>query len=197
MANQYVNKVVYGGETLIDLTGDTAVAGDVLEGKKFHLKSGEQTTGTCTFDADTQDATASAAEILATKTAYVAGNKVTGSMPNRGKQDGAISEKEQAVTIQQGYHDGSGSVSIASTEQAKLIAANIRKGVTILGVEGSMSGSEDMDIEPAKSVTPSTVAQTILPSAGYDGMAQIDLLAIPVTRTENAQGGVTVSIAAV
>ena len=196
MANQYVNKVIFGTETLIDLTSDTATAADVQSGKKFHLKSGQQATGTCTYDANTSDATAAAAEILATKTAYVAGNKITGSMPNRGAQTGSISTKAQSVTIQQGYHDGSGSVSIATAEQNKIIATNIRQGVTILGVEGSMSGTEDMDIEPAKSVTPSLTAQTILPAEGYDGMAEVDVLAIPVTRTDNAQGGVTVSIAA-
>lgn len=196
MANQYTNKVVLGNETLIDLTGDTAVASDVLTGKKFHLKSGAPATGTCSYDADTSDATATAAEILATKTAYVAGNKVTGSMPNRGKQTGTINTKAQSIAIQQGYHDGSGSVSISSTEQAKIIATNIRQGITILGVEGSMSGTEDMDIEPAKSVTPSLTAQTVLPAEGYDGMAEVDVAAIPVTRTDNAQGGVTVTIAA-
>lgn len=196
MANQYVNKVIFGDETLIDLTGDTAVASDVLSGKKFHLKSGEQATGTCTYDANTSDATAAAAEILNTKTAYVAGNKITGSMPNRGAQTSTITTKAQSVTIQQGYHDGSGSVSISSAEQAKLIATNIRENITILGVTGTMSGSEDMDIEPAKTVTPSLTAQTILPASGYDGMAQVNVAAIPVTRTDNAQGGVTVSIAA-
>lgn len=196
MANQYVNKVIFGDETLIDLTGDTATAADVLSGKKFHLKSGQQATGTCTYDANTSDATAAAAEILATKTAYVAGNKITGSMPNRGAQTSTITTKAQSVTIQQGYHDGSGSVSISSAEQAKLIATNIRENVTILGVTGTMSGSEDMDIEPAKTVTPSLTAQTILPASGYDGMAQVNVEAIPITRTDNAQGGVTVSIAA-
>ena len=59
-----------------------------------------------------------------------------------------------------------------------------------------MSGTEDMDIEPAKTVTPATTAQTVLPATGYDGMAQVTVEAIPVTRTDNAQGGVTVSIAA-
>lgn len=196
MANQYINKVVYGGETLIDLTADTITADKLAKDVTAHDKSGAPITGTSTFDADTSDATATAAEILSTKTAYVNGNKVTGTMPNRGAVTGTISSKAQQYTIQQGYHDGSGKVSISSTEQAKIIATNIRQGVTILGVEGSMSGTEDMDIEPAKTVTPQTTAQTILPATGYDGMAQVTVEAIPVTRTDNAQGGVTVTIAA-
>lgn len=196
MANQYVNKVILGNETLIDISGTTATASDVLATKKFFGKDGAEVTGTCTYDADTGDATATAAEILATKTAYVNGSKVTGSMPNRGSVTGTITTKAQQYTIQQGYHDGSGKVGISSAEQAKIIATNIRQGVTILGIEGSMSGTEDMDIEPAKTVTPSLTAQTILPATGYDGMAQVNVEAIPVTRTDNAQGGVTVTIAA-
>ena len=44
--NQNINKVVYAGTTLIDLTGDDVTAGDVLSGKKFHLPSGAEATGT-------------------------------------------------------------------------------------------------------------------------------------------------------
>lgn len=41
-----VNKVVYSGDTLIDLTGDTVTAADVAEGVRFHLPDGNQSTGT-------------------------------------------------------------------------------------------------------------------------------------------------------
>ena len=193
MANQYNNKIIFGGEILIDLTGDTVSASDVLEGKTLHLASGAPTTGTCTFDADTSDANAKAAEILNTKTAYVAGSKVTGSMPNRGAAIGTISTKEQQYTIQNGYHDGSGKVSISSTEQAKIIASNIREGVTILGVLGTMSGSEDVHAQ-TKTVTPELTSQTVVPDTGYNYLSQVTVNAIPVTRTDNAQGGVTVTI---
>lgn len=193
MANQYVNKVIYGGNTLIDLTGDTATASDVLTGKTFHDKTGATVEGTCAYDADTSDATATAAEILSTKTAYVGGSKVTGSMPNRGAVTGTISSKAQSYTIQNGYHDGSGKVQIATAEQAKIIATNIRQGVTILGVEGTMSGTEDVHAQ-AKTVTPTTAAQTVLPDTGYNYLSQVTVNAIPYTETDNAQGGKTVTI---
>lgn len=195
MANEYINKVVYGGTTLIDLTADTITAAQLASGVTAHDKSGAPITGTNTYDADTSDATATAAEILATKTAYVNGVKLTGSMPNNGAVTGTITTKAQQYTVPQGYHDGSGKVSISSTEQAKIISTNIRQGVTILGVEGSMSGTEDMDIEPAKSVTPSTTAQTVLPATGYDGMAQVNVAAIPYVEADNSAGGKTVTIA--
>ena len=45
MPNPYVNKVVYNGVTLIDLTADTTLAADVAAGKYFHLASGERVQG--------------------------------------------------------------------------------------------------------------------------------------------------------
>lgn len=194
--NQYVNKVVYGGNTLIDLTGDDVLVSDVLEGKKFHLPSGAPGTGTCTYDADTSDATAIAAEILSGKTAYKNGTKLTGTMPNNGGVTGTISAKAEEYTIPQGYHDGSGKVSIASAEQAKLIPGNIREGVIILGVEGDMSGSEDVKAQ-SKTVTPTTSQQTVTPdSPTYNYLTSVTVAAIPYTETDNAAGGKTVTIAA-
>ena len=181
-----INKVIYGGTTLIDLTGDTVTASDLAYGVKAHDKSGTQITGTNTYDADTSDADATASEILLNKTAYVNGAKLTGSMPNRGAVSGTISTKAGTYTIQQGYHDGSGSVAISSTEQAKIIAANIKSGVTILGVEGSYAG--EAVTAQSKSATPSTTSQTILPDEGYDYLSQVTVAAIPYTETANSYG---------
>ena len=193
MANQYKNKVIYGGNVLIDLTADTLTAADLAYGKTAHDKSGAPITGTNTYDADTSDADAVAAEILLNKTAYVNGNKITGSMPNNGAVTGTINTKAGQYTIPQGYHDGSGTVGIDSAEQAKIIPTNIREGITILGVEGSMSGTEDVTAE-AVTMTPSTSQQTRTPGAGYNYISQVTVLAIPYVETDNAAGGVTVTI---
>lgn len=193
MANATTNKVIYDGEVLIDLTGDTVIASKLISGITAHDKSGAKITGTCTFDADTSDATAGVAEILAGKTAYVSGSKITGTMKNNGAATGTISTKAEQYTIPQGYHDGSGKVSISTTEQAKLIATNIRKGITVLGVEGTMSGSEDMKSQ-AKTVTPSSSDQTILPDTDYNCLSQVTVKAIPYVETDNAAGGITVTI---
>lgn len=187
------NKIIYGGEVLIDLTADTVTAADLAEGVTAHDKSGAVITGTNTYDSDTSDDTAAVAEILYGKTAHARGTQLTGTMPNNGAVTGTISTKAQEYTIPLGYHDGSGKVSIASTEQAKIIATNIRQGVTILGVEGTMSGQEDV-VAQAKTATPSTTQQVITPDTGYNYLTQVTVAAIPYAEAPNSAGGVTVTI---
>jgi len=188
-----ISKVVYGGNVLIDLTGDSVVADKLLKGYTAHGADGEAINGSCEFDANTQDATATAAEILAGKTAYNKANKITGTMKNNGAVSGTISTKAGQYTVPQGYHDGSGKVQIDSTEQAKLIPDNIRQGVTILGVVGEMSGTEDVKAQ-SKTVTPSAAEQTIVPDTGFNYLAQVVVGAIPYVESNNSAGGTTVTI---
>lgn len=193
MANQYKSKIIFNGDVLIDLTADTITAADLASGKTAHDKSGAPITGTSTYDSDTSNDTATASEILATKTAHARGTALTGTMPNNGAVTGTITAVNGEYTIPVGYHDGSGKVSISSTEQSKLIAENIRQGVTILGVEGTMSGSEDVNAQ-SKTVTPTASVQTVTPDTGYNYLTQVTVNAIPYSESDNSAGGVTVTI---
>lgn len=194
MANEYVSKVVLSnGTTLFDLTGDTVTASDVLSGVTTHGKDGAPITGTCTYDSDTSNDTAAVSEVLSSKTFHARGTAYTGTMANNGGVTGTISTKAGEYTIAQGYHDGSGKVSIASAEQAKIIATNIREGITILGVEGTMSGSEGV-VAQAKSATPSWSQQVIAPDTGYTHLSQVTVAAIPIAYSDNSAGGQTVTI---
>ena len=192
--NSYVNKVVFGNTTVMDISSDTITASDLLYGKTAHDKSGAPITGSCTYDSDTTDADANAGEILSGKYAYVNKAKVEGTMPNRGGVTGTISTVAGAYGIQNGYHDGSGTVAIDATEQAKIIAGNIKKDITILGVTGTYEGAAT-PTSAAKTVTPYTTQKTYLPSGdSVDYYSQVTVNAITYTETDNAAGGKTVTI---
>ena len=186
------NKIIYGGVTLIDLTADTVDAAHLLSGTTAHGADGEIVEGTCTYDADTSDANADAGDVLLGKTAYKDGVKLTGTMPNKAAVAGTISTKDGTYTIPAGYHNGSGSVGISSTEQAKIIEGNIKNGVQILGVTGTYTGAAITT--QSKTVTPGTTQFTVSPDAGYDYLTSVVVNAIPYVETSNPQGGTTVTI---
>lgn len=87
---------------------------------------------------DTASGDAAAGDILSGKIAYNSTGEISGSMPNNGATGGSISTKAGSVTIPAGYTSG-GTVAISSTEQAKIIASNIKSGVTILGQAGGLT----------------------------------------------------------
>lgn len=240
MANQYINKIIYGDQTLIDLTSDTVASNKMLSGITAHDKTGATVTGSIpslgantytptttaqtinanqylsgiqtisgdiNFVADnlkagttifgvagtfTGDANAASSEILSGKTAYVNGLKITGTMINNGSVTGTISTKSQEYTIPIGFHDGSGKVSISSTEQAKIIAGNIKAGITILGVVGTYSG-EAITALPL-SVTPYITAKNYNPPSGADYISEVSVSAIAYSEVDNSAGGKTVTI---
>lgn len=188
----YNNKVVLAsGEVLIDLTSDTVEDDKLLYGYTAHDASGASITGSCTYDVDSSSATALQSEVLNGKTFAKNGSVLTGSMTNNGGVTGTISTKAGQYTIPAGYHDGSGKVSISSTEQAKIIDTNIKSGVVILGVTGSYTG--EAVTATTATVDPTFAQQTILPGA-YDYLSQVTVNAITVDKTINAAGGYTVTI---
>ena len=188
-----ISKVVYGGDTLIDLTPDTLTPDKALKGYTFHGADGEEKIGSCPYDVDSSGATAAVAEVLAGKTFGAKGKINTGAMTNNGAVNGKITTKDGGYTVPQGYHDGSGKVQIDSTEQAKLIPSNIRDGVTVLGVTGTMSSAEGVKPQ-SKEVTPSTEEQVVLPDSGYTHLSQVTVAPIPYKESANSAGGTTVTI---
>ena len=189
-----ISKIIYGGDVLLDLTADTVTAEHLIKGYTAHGADGERITGTNDWDSNTQEATAADAEILLGKTAYVKGTKKTGTMPNNGAVAGVIALAAGAYSVPQGYHDGSGKVSIDAAEQAKLIPENIREGVSVLGVTGTMTGAESVTSQ-AREATPATAEQVILPEPGYNYLSQVTVKAIPYVESDNSAGGKTVTIA--
>ena len=197
-----VSKVVYGNTPLIDLTADTVTAEDLAFGVTAHGADGNLIVGTNDYDSNTSDATATAAEILSGKTAYVNTNKLAGTMPNRGAVNGAISGEDAmldsiisastlvAAGIFLIFH-----VSLEAWLGAIISLVIIKSGVEILGVEGTYAG-EAVSAQ-SKSATPYTTAQVILPDDGYDYLSQVSIEAIPYVETQNAAGGLTVTIGAV
>lgn len=140
---------------------------------------------------ETSDATADPASVKDGETFYAGGEKKEGTMPVNGDVSDTISTKDDTVSIPAGHTTG-GTVSLSSTEKAKLISGNIRQGVTVLGVTGSMSPSEGVNAQ-SKSVTPTKSQQVVQPDSGYTHLAQVTVAAIPpeyITTTDaNAAAG--------
>lgn len=191
-----ISKVMYGNEPLIDLTNDTVDEAYLLVGKTAHRKDGEIIEGKCEYDAKTtiEDGSGkeavSATEILAGKTAFVNKQELTGSMPNIGKETLTVTDVNKPVKISAGYHDGSGEAKVDTTN---ITPNNIREGVTILNVTGTMSGSEGVVAE-AIEVTSTTSEQVKTPSAGYTHISQVTVKKIPYVESENGSNGITVKI---
>lgn len=102
----------------------------VLEGLLTELESGSSL--------DTSDATATAADILKDKTAYINGQKVTGTITSVNAQTITPTTTDQTVNSNVFL---AGAITVAG--DANLLAENIKSGVTIFGVTGTYTGEEE------------------------------------------------------
>lgn len=142
---------------------------DGLKDGYYYVKMSEGTSsGSGT---NTSDATVVASDILSGKIAYGKDGKLTGTMKNNGSVSGSIDVKDGVYIVPQGYHDGSGKVQIAKTEQNKLIPANIKKGISILGVPGSYEATSSGGLggDTTLNAEVQTIANATSPSATFSG----------------------------
>ena len=192
MANEFNSKVVLSnGDVLIDLTQDDVKPEHVQKDIYFHDKTGARKQGTNTKTVDASNATAEAAEVLVGRTFGKGAEMQTGSMPDNSGQNIEISS-HGGTPIPKGYSDGSSVANLSDSEIAKLVAGNIKEGVTILGVEGDY-GADDISSQ-SKTVTPTFEKQTINPDPEYTFLSSVEVEAIKVDRYDNEAGGVTVTI---
>ena len=193
MGNSNNSKIVLAtGEVLLDLTQDDVKPENVDEGIYFHDKTGLRQQGTSKKTVDASNATAEASEVLAGKT-FGKGNEMqTGTMPDNSGKNVVVTSKDGAI-IPRGAFDGSTKAVLSEEDLAKLIPENIKEGVKILNVEGNF-GADDISAV-AKEVTPSFAEQVFNPADdGATFYSSVKVHAIPVTRTDNEAGGVTVTI---
>lgn len=130
-----VNLVIVDGDTKIDLTTDTVTADTLQKGATAHNAAGDQITGELE-PLDTSDATATAAQILKGSTAYVNGKKITGAMNNYGSRRLEVPDL-YVREFRDGYFTNL-FYGLAETEAKKVIPTNIKSGVTLLGVTGTL-----------------------------------------------------------
>lgn len=90
---------------------------------------------------DTSYADASASDVRANKKFFGASGQNTGTLEDVSCSSTAISTKSGTVAVPAGIHAGNQSIGISATEQSKIVSSNIKKGVTILGVDGSLNAA--------------------------------------------------------
>ena len=193
MANEFNNRIALKtGEVLLDLTQDDVKPEHVHKDIWFHDRTGKRQQGTSTKTVDASNATATAEEVLAGETFGRGDMLDTGTMPNNTGKTVEITSIDGTV-IPRGYFDGATLAKLSDAEAAKVIASNIKQGVTILGVDGAYKPEDKKSI--SKTVDPAFVDTTYYPADDdSDFYSSVTVNAIKVTRTNNEFGGVTVTI---
>ena len=166
---------------VIGLTADKILEGNTILG----------IVGTASTGINTSDATATVKDILAGKTAYVDGEKLEGTMTNNGDLIITPSTDEQDHSA--GYYNSIQVRPVTSSVDTNIKAENIKSGISILGVSGSLIELNGHELE----VTPATVQKVIEPEENYNAITRVTVEAVtssidPNITPENIKSGVSI-----
>ena len=181
-----INRVLFGDKIVLDLSNDGVNEHNLLNGITAHDKTGKLITGECPYDCDTSDTDIKSDEILQGSKAFARGGEIIGTMPNKENWSATIKKATDSIAIPTGFHEGGGRVEIDEDERKKILEENIREGVEILGVKGSMSGKESVKTEPGEA-TPTVAGFTLVPTAGYY-FTEVAIKPIPYEEIPNDYG---------
>lgn len=167
---------------LIGLTADKISEGNTILGVEGTAGAG---------GIDTSDATATVKDILAGKTAYVDGEKLEGTMANNG--DLIVTPNTDEQDHSAGYYNSVQVRPVTSSVDTNIKAENIKSGISILGVAGSVIELNGHELE----VTPSTEQKVIEPEENYNAITRVTVKAVtssidPNITPENIKSGVSI-----
>lgn len=199
--NKFITKE---DDVLLDLIPDTITPNKTFKGVTSHNRYGEKITGTFSIDdelstqdaliaqiqtalegkaagggIDTSDATATAGDILSGKTAYVDGEKITGTIAT--KTSSNLTASGATVTVPAGYYASNATKAISSGS-AKTPATTITKNPTI---SVSSSGVITASVSGTQSITPTVTAGYV--SSGTAGTITVSGSATKTLTTQAAQ----------